>query len=292
MTDLFPVMEVSSRVTGRRGVCLPFTDFCEPLTSSLSVSARLHDLAMEHGRKRGWKYFECRSSSSWNHQADAVESISFHGHVIALDRNEQTLVKQLEGGVRRGIKKAQASGLRVEFETSAEAMRIFYGLHCKTRKRHGLPPQPYRFFANIAQHLMQKDNGFVAMTLYNGKPIAALVFLHHRREALYKFGASDYEFQNLRPNNLALWEGLKHCAALGSTRLHLGRTSLANEGLRRFKLGFGASEETMVCRKYDFSTHSFVKDVDRAETWMNKVWRCFPIAALRLAGEAIYPHLS
>ncbi len=292
LTDLLPVMEVRSRLTGRRGVSLPFTDFCEPLTSSLPIRARLHDLAVEYGQKCGWKYLECRSNASWNDRQDAAESVSFHGHVIQLEKNEDALVKQLEGGVRRGIRKAQACGLRVEFETSLEAMRIFYNLHCKTRKRHGLPPQPFRFFANISRHLMQKGHGFLALTTFNEKPIAALVFLHHGREALYKFGASDYEFQNLRPNNIALWRGILHCAALGCARLHLGRTSLANEGLRRFKLGFGASEETMVCRKYDFTRQSFVRDVDRAETWMNNVWRCFPVPALRLAGEAIYPHLS
>ena len=62
-----------------------------------------------------------------------------------------------------------------------------------------------------------------------------------------------------------MWEAIKRYAENGFSRLHLGRTSLANEGLRRFKLGLGAREEKIEYYKYDFRKESFVSDVDRAE---------------------------
>jgi hypothetical protein len=292
LMDLLPVMEVRSRLTGRRGVSLPFTDFCDPLAVDRAATSRLHQMGLEAGRERGWKYLECRDDTPWSEEPAGPPSVSFYGHVISLDSSEETLLKRLDGGVRRGIRKAQASGLRVEFDASIDAVRTFYKLHCQTRKRHGLPPQPLRFFENIARCLLQCGKGFIATTLLEAKPIAALLFLHHGSEAIYKFGASDYSFQNLRPNNLAMWEGIRQCAALGCVRLHLGRTSLTNEGLRRFKLGFGACEETIGCRKFNLAKNTFVPEIDRAETWMNNIWRHLPVPALRLAGHAIYPHLS
>ena len=36
----------------------------------------------------------------------------------------------------------------------------------------------------------------------------------------------------------------------------------------------------------------FVADVDRAETWANRVFGRLPQTLLRLAGRMIYPHLS
>jgi len=39
---------------------------------------------------------------------------------------------------------------------------------------------------------------------------------------MYKFGASDSGFQHLRPNNLVMWEGIRHCAERGCERLHFG----------------------------------------------------------------------
>jgi hypothetical protein len=74
--------------------------------------------------------------------------------------------------------------------------------------------------------------------------------------------------------------------------LHLGQTSLADAGLRRFKLGFGAREERLEYYKYDFPKQAFVADKDRAEGPLNSLFRCLPGLLLRLAGQALYPHLS
>ena len=89
-----------------------------------------------------------------------------------------------------------------------------------------------------------------------------------------------------------MWNAIKRYAEHGFARLHLGRTSLANEGLRRFKLGLGAREERIEYYKYDFLEESFVRDTDRAEGWFNRVFRLLPSPLLRLAGSLLYPHLS
>jgi hypothetical protein len=123
-------------------------------------------------------------------------------------------------------------------------------------------------------------------------PVAAAVFFHFGRQALFKFGASDYAFQQLRPNNLVMWEAMKRYAAEGFGSLHLGRTSLANEGLRRFKLGFGAAEEDIHYYRYDFASEAFVTSRDHAEGWHNRVFRGLPPPLLRWIGRMLYPHLS
>jgi len=180
----------------------------------------------------------------------------------------------------------------VEFSTELEAMRTFYSLHCQTRHKHGLPPQPFRFFENIWRHLLQHGEGFVGLTRLDSRPVAAAVFIHAGTQAIYKFGASEYAFQHLRPNHLLMWEAIKRCSAKGFKTLHLGRTSMANEGLRRFKLSFGAREEKIEYFKYSFARHSFVTDTDRAEGWFNRVFGALPLPLLRFAGQMLYPHLS
>jgi lipid II:glycine glycyltransferase (peptidoglycan interpeptide bridge formation enzyme) len=209
-----------------------------------------------------------------------------------LGAGEEVLFKQLEGSVRRGIKKAGTAGLSVQFESSMESVETYYGLHCRTRRRHGLPPQPFQFFANIQKRLLQPGLGFIATVRWENRPAAAAVFFHQGRQALYKFGASDPAFQHLRPNNLVIWEGIRQCAARGCERLHFGRTSLANQGLRRFKLGFGAREEEIKCCKYDYRAGRFVTDTDRAEGWFNRFFACLPLPLLRLAGQLLYRHVS
>jgi lipid II:glycine glycyltransferase (peptidoglycan interpeptide bridge formation enzyme) len=132
----------------------------------------------------------------------------------------------------------------------------------------------------------------VATVRQGHKELASAVFFHFNQETIYKFGASDYAFQRLRPNNLLMWEAIRRYASVGYSRMHLGRTSMHRNGLRRFKLGLGAREERLEYRKYDFAKEALVGQVDRAEGWANPIFRRLPQPLLRLAGELLYPHLS
>lgn len=287
---LLPLMEVSSRWTGRRGVSLPFTDFCPLFSANSEARQSLHRVLVRRGRERGWRYFECRSNESQS--VSNQPSLRFYGHIIELDKKQDVLIARMGGATRRGIRKAQEANLQIEFSTTLVSMRSFYALHCQTRRRHGVPPQPFRFFENIVRHIFETGHGFVALARLAGRPIGAAVFFYHRREALYKFGASDESFQHLRVNNLLMWEAMKRCAELGCEVLHLGRTSLGQEGLRRFKLGFGGREEQINYYKYDFGKQAFITQADRARSGITNLFKCFPLPLFRLAGRFLYPHLS
>jgi hypothetical protein len=290
LAALLPVMEVSSWLTGRRGVSLPFTDFCPALQREGGGERELYARAMECGRQRRWKFLEGRGfEGAWE---GAQASLSFWGHKIDLGVGQAKLFSGMESSVRRGVRKAERAGVTIDFDTGEQTMRTFFKLHCGTRRRHGLPPQPWRFFLNIQRHLLSVGKGFLATARLHGRPLAAAVFFHDGRQALFKFGASDYAFQQLRPNNLVLWEGMKRCAEQGLAALHLGRTSLCNEGLRRFKLGLGADEEEIRYAKYDFSTQQFIREADRVQGWFNRVFARLPLPVLRLSGAVLYPHLS
>lgn len=287
--SLLPLMEVSSPLTGRRGVSLPFTDFCLPLPVS-DDPRELYASAMKQGYDRGWRYLECRGGN-WEWPG-AAPSLQFWGHAVELQRPEHLLFEKLDSAVRRAVRKAQKAQLQVDFRGDLGAMTRFYGLHCATRRRHGVPPQPWRFFENIAKLVVRPGYGYIAEVRLREETVAAAVFLHFGRKALYKFGASDYKYQGLRPNNLLLWEAIKRYSACGFARLHLGRTSVGNPGLRRFKLGFGAREENIQYFKYDFKRNHFVKGLDASAGCLNPMFKRLPPNLLRLFGTLIYPHLS
>jgi hypothetical protein len=290
LAGMLPVMEVSSRLTGRRGVSLPFTDYCAALQGAGGDKRNLYRRAMECGRQRRWKFLECRSlDGAWE---ASQPSLSFYTHTVDVSVGPEKLFQGLEGAVRRGVRKAERAGVEIDFDQGEESMRTFFQLHCGTRRRHGLPPQPLRFFLNIQRHMLSLGQGFMTTARLARRPLASAVFLHDGRRALYKFGASDYAFQHTRPNNLVMWAGMKRCAERGLATLNLGRTSLSNEGLRRFKLGLGADEQVIRYAKYDFSAKEFVRDVDRVEGWFNRVFARLPLPVLRLSGALLYPHLS
>lgn len=287
---LLPLMEVSSVLTGRRGVALPFADECPTLESGMVTRRELFEKAVEIGRRQEWKYVECRGSQAFF--GDADPSVSFYTHTLDLTRGDKDLFAGLDSAARRAIRKAQHEGLRFEVARNLDGMRIFYRLHCGTRRKHGLPPQSFPFFRAILGRIIEQDAGFIGIVSLGAEPLAALLFFYHGKRAIYKFGASDENHLNLRANNLAMWEGIRWLAEHGIGELNFGRTSIANEGLRRYKMGWGVTERRLDYWRYDLRKSAFVVAHDRAEGWHNRVFRSLPLPVNRWLGAALYRHLS
>jgi hypothetical protein len=171
-------------------------------------------------------------------------------------------------------------------------MAAFYRLHVQTRRRLGVPPQPWSFFLNIRQEIIRKGSGFIALGLKDSQPIAGAVFFHFGQNAIYKFGASLEEHFELRANNLVMWQAIKHLTEAGFKSLDFGRTSRANEGLRRFKLGWGAEEKNLAYFKLEPETRQWIAGRDSATGFHNALFKRLPLAVNRIAGMAIYPHLD
>ena len=284
-----PLMEARSLIGGNRGVSLPFTDHCAPLTNSPEEFEELWNTALEKGRSRGWKYVEVRGGKEW--LPDAPASLRFYSHVLDLRGGKEAIFGRFDSSVRQAIRKAQKSGVTVENTQDEEGMRTYYELHCGTRKKHGLPPQPWAFFLNIARQILSKGLGVLVLARIDRVAVAGAIFFCGQR-GIYKFGASDESKQEARANNLVMWEGMRWLARHGSEELDFGRTSMDNEGLRRFKAGWGSQEGTLEYVKYDLKEARFRVDKDRASGWHNEIFSRMPIALLRAAGAVLYRQMT
>ena len=290
LSSVLPMMEVDSWLTGRRGISLPFTDQCEPLCADAGAFAHLHRAVSEHARVRRWKYWELRGGRSL--MAAAPASVSFWGHKLELQPDENGLFSRCDSSTRRAVRKAEQSGLALEFSTSLESVRAFHRLLCQTRRRHGLPPQPLHFFENIQRHILAHDQGLIVLARLNGVPVAGAVFFHFGKTAIYKFGASDESFQQFRGNNLVMWQAIAWHARRGFRSLDFGRTSLGNEGLRRFKLGWGTKEHSVDYVKFDRRSSSFVISIDESSGWHSRLFRRMPASLSQLFGAMLYKHVA
>ena len=285
-----PVLEVDSWLTGKRGVSLPFTDECEALGFSGASILPLIQEALQIGQTRGWRHLELRGGK--NLFNGATPSLTFHGHKLNLAATTDSLFDRFESSVRRAIRKAEQSGLRIEFSQTLQATSDYYALHCQTRKEHGMPPQPFNFFRRIHKHILAKNLGVVVTARLQEQPVAAAIFFHQGPTAIYKFGASLKAALDTRANNLVMWEAIKWLAAKGVQELRFGRTSIRNEGLRRYKLGWGAEEYPINYYKYDFRKNAVVPVKDEATGWHNAVFRALPLSLARCAGKFLYRHVA
>ncbi len=287
---VLPLMEVRSWLTGTRGVSLPFTDECDPLCFDSITYRRLFQEAMEYGGRNGWKYLECRGGVFL--LPEASPSTSFYSHHLILKDDEETLFKEYHTTLRQTVRKARKSGMTVEISTGMDAVRDFYKLQAGTRRKHGLPPQPFRFFQKIHEHVLSANHGFVVIVRHMARPIAGAVFFHMGKRAVYKYAASDEKFRNLGGSPFAVSEAIKWYVHHGFERLDFGRTSLENEGLRQFKQKWGTQEEQLDYMRYQMKTGDFVQVGDEVFGWHNRVFQTMPPFASRLVGRALYKHVA
>jgi len=287
---LIPVMEVNSFLTGKRGVSLPFTDYCKPIIANGISFQNLLEHIIENGKKCGWKSLELRSSSDL--LPSTMPSITYLGHTLGLDNGEQEVFSNFRDSTKRNAQKAVKEGVEVKIDHSLESVKEFYRLNCMTRREHGLPPQPFHFFKKIYDHVISRNLGFVILASYSGKNIAGAVYFHFGEKAVYKYGASDKKFQHLRANNLVMWEAIQWYSQNGYKNLCFGRTERENQGLIQFKSGWGTTEQQINYYRYDLNKGSFVPGSSKVTGFHNKIFRNLPLPLLKRVGSVLYKHVG
>jgi hypothetical protein len=289
LAALIPLMEVRSPFTGRRGVCLPFSDTCEPLIFDADVAHYVEDRLIRFAQERRWRHVEIRGGELF--QPVSGSAAKFYGHTLDLRRRNTHLADRFDSSVRRAIRKAERSGVNALVVRNRQAISAFYRLHVETRRRHGLPPQPASFFLNIYKYIIKPGLGFTVLAQRGSRSIAAAIFFRFGNNAIYKYGASDKRFQEFRANNLVMWQGIQFLARTGVKKLHFGRTECENDGLRRFKLSWGAEERTIDYFRVDPSDRKRLVAAP-SSGFHKKIFAKLPLAVNRLAGAMIYPHLD
>jgi hypothetical protein len=286
---LVPFVEINSWLTGRRGVSLPFTDECQPLYTESDTLRETIEAIGAYGRYRRWKYWEIRGGAA---TIQAPAATSFYAHRTNLDSDVGRLLGRCDSAARRAVRKSEQSDLTISFSYDLESTRQFHALLCTTRKRHGLPPQPFSFFGNIQRHVLAARKGCIVLARIGDVPVAGAMFFQFGRVAIFKYGASNQAFQHLRPNNLVMWRAMEYYARAGFEALDFGRTSLGNEGLRHFKLSWAATERVLDYVRFNYRTASFVKARDRSSGWYSGLFKLLPVALARLVGATAYRHVA
>lgn len=290
LDGLIPFMEIRSPVTGIRGVSLPFTDVCDLILPRGTGYEQALGSATKLARSRGWATFELRGRVAGMETVPA--SAEYYLHDLDLSEGEESVLSRIRDNVRRNIRKAEREGVIIENEESAAALRRYYRLHCLTRREHGIPPQPFRFFERLGEHVLAKGNGTLLMARKGKKYIAGAVFLHHRGRAVFKFGASDRRHQHLRANNLVMWEAIRSYIGRRFRSLSFGRTDLDHDGLRQFKVSWGCSERVLRYSRYLIDSGAWQVGTARHGAPWKAVFCRLPVPVLRAVGAIAYGHVG
>lgn len=286
---LIPMMEVNSVLTRKRGVSLPFSDYCEGLVTAGGNREEILETVAAHGRRQGWKYIEFRGGAGFR---DRDAFAYYYSHRLDLSPGSDRLFASLSGAARRAVRKAAREGVRVEVGRSLSALREFHRLNRMTRREHGLPPQPFRFFLQVHRHVIEQGKGFTMLSYIDDEPIAGAVFFHIGDRVIFKYGASDRNRLHLRANNLLMWEAIQWAADAGFRSFCFGRTEPDNDGLRRFKSGWGAEEGVIRYYRYDLGKNEFCTMPPGDMNLHRQIFKKMPIPILNMIGRLFYRHMG
>ncbi len=292
-----PFFLIKNKIMGKRLVCLPFTDMCSPLSNSHEnlIDQEIIQLFETLAKEFNINTFEIRGG-----EISDLKSITMQVHTyykifkLELTPGLEHIWKNLkQKSIRYAIKKALGYGLQIVRSVSEQDIKLFYRLNLFTRKKHGVIPQPYAFFVNIWQEIINKGLGFLLIAKYHERVIASSIFFIYRDTIYHKFNASDEHYLKYQPNHLILWAAIQWAVENGYKIMDLGRTAPDNIGLMAFKRHWGAKEFDL---PYYYCPNirgaSSTKESNLKYKIASSVLKRTPIPILKIAGNLFYKHFG
>jgi lipid II:glycine glycyltransferase (peptidoglycan interpeptide bridge formation enzyme) len=177
------------------------------------------------------------------------QSDRFYIHTLDLHEDLDAIFGKLHKScIQRKIHRAERENLGYEEGRSRALLERFYHLVVLTRRRHQLPPQPFRWYRNLSEYMGESLT--IRIVSKEGRPVAGLLTLAHGNTLVYKYGGSDAQFHNLGGMPLLFWKTIQSAKASGVVSFDLGRSEPDNEGLVSFKGHLGAVGSEIAYYRY------------------------------------------
>lgn len=141
---------------------------------------------------------------------------------------------------RNMIRKAEKSGLKVEFEKDLQSFKMLYE---KTMNK--VQASDYYYFNEDYYMALDKmDNTYISIKL-DDIIIASAIFLKCGDYFHYHLAGSLREYLKFSPNNLLLWSAIKYANENGFKKMHFGGglTNSLDDNLFKFKKSFSKDTE-------------------------------------------------
>jgi serine/alanine adding enzyme len=294
LAAVLPMMEVSSWLTGRRLVSLPFSNVCGPIGGP-GAPPELVGRAIEICRERGAGTVEIRTQADINPLADGrMSGVSyFITSIVDLDPDPDVVWKRFKDrNVRTEVRQAEKKGVEVRMGETDEDMKRFYDLYAPSRQSHGVPPQPYLFFHSLWRHLRPACLDLLVAT-HDGHCIGGLVTLGYGKTLCAAYIGSDAAYRSLRVHQILFWKAMEMGCRRGFERFDFLRTPKKSTSLRYFKERWNAREVDLTYLYYPEvrGTASTIEETAKYRL-LTAVLKRSPAFVGKALGRVLYRHLG
>jgi hypothetical protein len=290
---VLPLMLVRSWLTGTRLVSLPFANIAGPI-GDRECFAQLTEKAIEIADSAGAKTLEIRTQAGLNDiEDDRFTGVDyFVTSVVPLDADTEVVWKRLKGDVRTKVRQAAKKGIEVREASGQEDLKHFYNLFVEGRLKHGVPPQPFRFFDNL-WHSMKPDQRMLLIATLEGRPVGGLLNLAFGDTLCGGYIGSRLKYRSFRINQALNWKAVELASQRGFAKFDFLRTAKPSRSLRDFKLRWNAHEVDLIYMYYPavYGTAATVEETAKYKI-MAFVLKRSPSFVGRMLGRMLYKHLG
>lgn len=287
IVDAVPFSHIAD-LRGERVVCIPFSDYCDPLVTNAEVWADLIEPILALNLPISLRCLHNEMPASDRRFSETGRAM---WHAVDVKRSEDDIWAGLASSARQNIRKAQRSGITVREGRSVEDVRLFYDMHSALRKsKYRLLAQPFAFFEAIYDAFSADDRLTVLLAEVEDRPIAGIFLLEQAGTLYYKFNASID--QRFRPNDLLAWHALLVGQRKGLDKLDFGLSDIDQPGLIRYKEKFATEKREISIIKHrpagyeDLRGEQAGRLLGDVTTWMTDPE--VPDELTRKAGDALY----
>lgn len=279
------VLARSRGLFSARIVSLPFSDCAQPL--ALDEEAR-GDFLRALAASNPHASIEIRGAAG----PESWKNIGCFEHwTLAMDRSLAEIAAGFSRTVRGGIKRARRDNVRVDRGSSVEHLARFFKLQLETRRRLGVPPQPFSFFAAVREKFARGGDCEIWFATLEGRDLAGAVLLRNDEQLCYKWAARA-EHSHQGANHLLVASMIEEHA--GKVRsLDLGRCDTRNQGLARSKADLGCVGRALPYAFYPKAPRHVSSEVlDGSAKILSGVWKWLPLPITRVLGAALYRYMA
>ncbi len=285
---VLPIFLVPSRLTGKRAMTLP-GGICadDEETAGLLLNKAWQTVGKDIDRlllqdsRQNWP-------GDWHTESQHVTWL------VKLGESEEDLWKQLDGNMRRQVRKAGRNELKIEIRRDERLIEPFYDMFSRFTHQVGTPAFGISFLRNIAKTF---PNGYnIALVWHEGQAIAGYFQLEMNNTVYGMWGAALPATLKLRPAYLAIWEIMADAIRHGFTHLDMGR-SPADANASKFKGQWGGQSnpiyQTIIMNEENEHSHSITNQVQsdgRLQLFM-QIWPRLPLAMTRFLGPKLRWHI-
>jgi serine/alanine adding enzyme len=283
---VLPAFVVRRPLLGTVVTSMPFLDGGGPCSTSALRSRLLLEQLIAEAHRRGAKFVDVRCAESLPTAAPVADhKVNLR---LPLPERADVLWRRFDKSVRNQIRKAERSGLSVEFGRQP-LLAAFYEIFVERMRDLGSPAHDLRLFQAILESFGPRAR--VALVKKGTTTVGGLIALAFKDDLTVPWAACSKDYFALCPNMLLYWETIRTACADGFTRFDFGR-STRQSGTYRFKRQWGAQEEPLLWYRIPIASAAAPVSRDGGSgAFLTKVWRRLPVTVTRRVGPRIRRYL-